>query len=133
MGIFSKIRKAFETPERNRLLDTENNKQQFDVDKEDEPPSNQLLDTVSNREGAEVALGANDGDKPKNHLEDTLSNEQAEVLVQGENPNPPGIPSNNKLLDAKSNEFSAGSLAQVTEHNPNHISQGNPLNSARLK
>ncbi|OUT21918.1 hypothetical protein CAS74_002902 [Pichia kudriavzevii] len=117
MGIFSKIRKAFETPERNRLLDTENNKQQFDVDKEDEPPSNQLLDTVSNREGAEVALGANDGDKPKNHLEDTLSNEQADVL----------------LLDAKSNEFPAGSLAHVTEHNPNHISQGNPLNSARLK
>lgn len=117
MGVFDKIKEKFHKSgedNKNRLLDTENNRQQFGVPTDDKP-RNRMMDTISNEQGAVYAQrenspsGANLLEVPKgsekNTLYHSLSNGQAENLSQNKLVDDDG--SNrpkNTLLDVEPNE-----------------------------
>lgn len=133
MGIINSLKKAFNLSEdnENRLLITENNKQQFGVPTDDEP-RNRMMDTISNEQGAIYAReqangGADISDKldPNAYtMKHTMSNEDAQRFAEGDdttNLDPP----KNKLLDTIGNEERSPT--------PDNVVPGVPLNSDRVK
>ncbi|TID30024.1 hypothetical protein CANINC_001393 [Pichia inconspicua] len=133
MGFLDKLKAAFNLNKdnENRLLVTENNKQQFGIPTNDEP-RNRMMDTVSNEQGAIYAReqangGADISDKLDNDpytLKHTLANEDAERFAQGDD-TIHSDPPKNKLLDTRGNEESSAE----PENNVENVA----LNSDRLK
>lgn len=132
MGFIEKFKKAFNLNKdnENRLLVTENNKQQFGVPTDDEP-RNRMMDAVSNEQGAIYAREqANGGadisdklDKDPYTLKHTFANEDAERFAKGEDIE--DDPPKNKLLDTRGNE--------QLEDVPDNSVPGVALNSDRIK
>ena len=136
MGFFDKIKEKFHHDKentKNRLLETENNKQQFGVPTDDSP-RNRMMDTVSNEQGAMYAQRRDSPGAPvleppkkeeKNLLYHSLSNEQADKLSKGipigDDNDDDGRPKN-KLLDVNPNDG-------ITDNN---VAGDVKLNSDRL-
>ena len=129
MGIIEKIKTKLsphhgEDKPRVRLLETENNKQQFGVPTED-TPRNRMMDTVSNEQGAQYALEQKLGrdidtsGENKNVMTHTLSNEQAEELAGGitRDDEPP----RNKLLDVQPNDGIVDNNVAQTKLNSSRV------------
>jgi hypothetical protein len=133
MGFFEKIKKKFhkDADNHNRLLTTENNKQQFGVPTDDEP-RNRMMDTVSNQQGAEYAAKETNPNETvtdklevnKNNLFNTLSNEDADKVSQGVDITKEHAEPRNKLLDVEPNSNNLDNTI---------ISGDVPLNSNRVK
>lgn len=109
MGFLDKVKSKFQHDKSNtnRMMETENNKQQFDVPTDDKP-RNRMMDTISNEQSAEYSekkkFGKDDLDSNTNkHLmTHTLSNQDAEYIAnKGELP--PDEAPRNKLLDITPN------------------------------
>lgn len=132
MGVWDKIKQKFhnEPENKNRMMGTENNKQEFGVPTDAEP-RNRMMDTISNEQGAEFARQQQDptenvADKlnpNKNTLTHTLSNEDAEKIASGANPLHEDTKPKNKLFDLEPNDRGIDNVA----------SGDIPLNSDRVK
>lgn len=112
MGLFDKVKAKFhhDSSNKNRMMETENNKQEFNIPTDDKP-RNRMMDTVSNEQGAQYAQQVNNpGGKMnetgvnKNLMTHTLSNEQAELLASGNDIMHDNEPPKNKLFDIQPNE-----------------------------
>lgn len=112
MGFLDKIKAKFhnDNSNKNRMLYTENNQEQFGADS-DNNPRNRMMDTVSNEQGAEVLGKKNNPDLEysdetpnRNLMTHTISNEQGEQLAQGTDITRDDSQPRNKLLDIKGNE-----------------------------
>lgn len=112
MGFLDKIKAKFhnDSSNKNRMLYTENNQEQFGVDADD-TPRNRMMDTISNEQGAEVlgkknnpGLEYSEETPNRNLMTHTISNEQAEELAQGTDITKDDSEPRNKLLDIEGNE-----------------------------
>lgn len=136
MGLFQKIKQKFhrDADNTNKLMSTENNKQQFGVPTDDEP-RNRLMDTISNTQGAEYAAKERNPNETvtdklevdKNNLYNTLSNKSASEAAQGIDIAAQKEPPTNALLDTEPN-------VPVTDKSTNVVNDDTlNLNSDRVK
>lgn len=112
MGVIEKIKTKFhnDSTNKNRMMDTENNQQQFGDDT-DNKPRNRMMDTISNEQGSTVLGKLNNPDLEypdevvnRNVMTHSISNEQAEDLAQGVDITKDDSSPRNKLLDIEGNE-----------------------------